>query len=191
MNNFLRMQQLAGVANREEEKFVEKTSSLIKEAMEAAQTEKKPKMTKEEAKAKIKEAILAEMAASKEEKIEEVAPTPDPEEAGMDWAMREADLTEKKEAEEEEDADMENADGEEAPAEDVDVDLDMDMEAPEGEMDMDIDMGEPGEGSEDEVFKDLTDAYRAAKQMGDEKLIRQIANTITYFNKNVLLKDTY
>ena len=78
--------------------------------------------------------------------------------------------------------------------------------APEGEMDvtMDVPAGEDttvdinGDGTGDidagsseakKAFGDLTDAFQAAKTLGDEKLIRQIANTITYFNKNIILKQ--
>lgn len=78
--------------------------------------------------------------------------------------------------------------------------------APEGEMDvtMDVPAGEGtavdinGDGKSDidagsseakKAFGDLTDAFQAAKTLGDEKLIRQIANTITYFNKNIILKQ--
>lgn len=39
------------------------------------------------------------------------------------------------------------------------------------------------------AFNELTDAYRAAKELGDGKLVRQLANTITYFNKNIILNS--
>jgi|TARA_B110000858_G_scaffold125989_1_gene143553 hypothetical protein len=71
----------------------------------------------------------------------------------------------------------EEGDGEiEVPAE---VDMDMDMEAPESE----------AEDSK-EIFSKLVDAYESAKALGDEKLTRQLANTITYFNKSVIFGDT-
>lgn len=40
-----------------------------------------------------------------------------------------------------------------------------------------------------EVFSQLVDAYEAAKELGDEKLTRQLANTITYFNKTIIFGD--
>lgn len=68
----------------------------------------------------------------------------------------------------------------------------------------DVDIPQPGDTSVDtnndgipdidagssevkKAFSDLTDAFQAAKALGDEKLIRQIANTITYFNKSIIL----
>jgi hypothetical protein len=64
------------------------------------------------------------------------------------------------------------------PAADDNVDMDM-----EGDLDLDA-----GSDEAKDAFDELTDAYRAAKELGDEKLVRQLANTITYFNKNIILK---
>ena len=77
--------------------------------------------------------------------------------------------------EEEGDEEIEVEDEIEVPAE---VDMDMDMEAPESE----------AEDSK-EIFSKLVDAYESAKALGDEKLTRQLANTITYFNKSVIFGD--
>jgi len=58
-------------------------------------------------------------------------------------------------------------------------------------VDVDMEGGEDMDAGSDEAktaFDELTDAYRSAKELGDEKLIRQLANTITYFNKNIILK---
>lgn len=52
----------------------------------------------------------------------------------------------------------------------------------EGDAGMDI-----GSPEMKKVSSTLTDAYKAAKELGDEKLIQQVANTIKYFNDNVLL----
>lgn len=82
----------------------------------------------------------------------------------------------------------------------------VDVEAPEGDVDVAMDVPQPGDTSIDldgdgtsdidagsseakKAFGDLTDAFQAAKALGDEKLIRQIANTITYFNKNIILNQ--
>lgn len=120
------------------------------------------KMTKEEFKSKIREMILAEK------------------------SLNEA----KKDKEEEE-----------APAEEVDVNVDTPTEptdAPEMDMaaDTTVDLNSDGTPDVDagsseakKAFGDLTDAFQAAKALGDDKLIRQIANTITYFNKNIILKQ--
>lgn len=73
--------------------------------------------------------------------------------------------------------------------------MDVTMDAPAGE-DTTVDINGDGTGDIDagsseakKAFGDLTDAFQAAKTLGDEKLIRQIANTITYFNKNIILKQ--
>jgi hypothetical protein len=73
--------------------------------------------------------------------------------------------------------------------------MDVTMDAPTGD-DTTVDINGDGTGDIDagsseakKAFGDLTDAFQAAKTLGDEKLIRQIANTITYFNKNIILKQ--
>lgn len=73
--------------------------------------------------------------------------------------------------------------------------VDVTMDAP-AEEDTTVDINGDGTGDIDagsseakKAFGDLTDAFQAAKTLGDEKLIRQIANTITYFNKNIILKQ--
>tara|TARA_R110000764_G_scaffold3160_3_gene13369 strand:+ start:825 stop:1772 length:948 start_codon:yes stop_codon:yes gene_type:complete len=99
---------------------------------------------------------------------------------GQDYvkALKDKKALKGKEAlkEEEGDEEIEVEDGIEVPAE---VDMDMDMEAPESE----------AEDSK-EIFSKLVDAYESAKALGDEKLTRQLANTITYFNKSVIFGDT-
>lgn len=86
---------------------------------------------------------------------------------------------------------------------DVDIDLgtdgeniDLNLDGEEGMEDAKVDMNmdftgdvDAGSSESKKAFSELTDAYRAAKELGDEKLIRQIANTITYFNKNIILKQ--
>ena len=55
---------------------------------------------------------------------------------------------------------------------------------------MDLDLEAPTEEPDNkEVFSQLVDAYEAAKELGDEKLTRQLANTITYFNKTIIFGD--
>ena len=79
--------------------------------------------------------------------------------------------------------------------EDVDIEVDADMEDPTG--DMEDPTADMNTGFEDiaskpdnkEVFSQLVDAYEAAKTLGDEKLTRQLANTITYFNKTIIFGD--
>ena len=69
---------------------------------------------------------------------------------------------------------------------------DVETETPETSMDVDVDMdmSTPSEEPDNkEVFSQLVDAYEAAKELGDEKLTRQLANTITYFNKTIIFGD--
>lgn len=118
----------------------------------------KKKMSKAEAKKMIKDAILAEISSDR---------------------IAEAKKKKKKEDEESD--------------EDVDLDLDMDLEAGSEDASIDMDMNASPDmsvSSEDakNTFDDLAKAYQAAKSLGDEKLIQQLANTITYFNKNIILK---
>ena len=80
---------------------------------------------------------------------------------------------------EEEEVEVEDTETVEEPAAD-EAAIDADME---GGMDLDA-----GSDEAKSAFDELTDAYRSAKELGDEKLIRQLANTITYFNKNIILK---
>lgn len=76
----------------------------------------------------------------------------------------------KKEDKEEEAVDVEDAD-----IEDMEV-ADMPAEEPAAT-----------DGSAAGAFQDLVDAYESAKQIGDDKLTTQIANTIKYFNDNIIL----
>lgn len=85
----------------------------------------------------------------------------------------------KDEEEAEDEVEIEDEETVEEPAADEDM-IDADME---GDVDMDA-----GSDEAKTAFDELTDAYRSAKELGDEKLIRQLANTITYFNKNIILK---
>jgi hypothetical protein len=130
-------------------------------------------MTKDEFKKKLKEAILAELDTT----------------AGINAYDEMGSLDEaKKKEEEEEDIDIES---------DVEGDVEnLDLDITGGEEDSQIDMNmdttgdiDAGSSESKKAFSELTDAYRAAKELGDEKLIRQIANTITYFNKNIILSQ--
>jgi len=89
---------------------------------------------------------------------------------------------------------MEAKKDEEEEVEDVEIEDEEAVEEPaadEGMIDADMVGGVDMDAGSDEAknaFDELTDAYRSAKELGDEKLIRQLANTITYFNKNIILK---
>lgn len=171
-NEFKRMQKLAGILTEgyqgtDYESSEDMALDMVKTGagLPGGLPETKKKMTKMEAKKMIKDAILAEMEGSS---------------AGHDF------LAEKKKAK----ADKE----EEVPEEELDVDLDMDVDMEDaGESSIDMDMNDTPDldvSSQEakDTFDDLAKAYQAAKQLGDEKLIQQLANTITYFNKNIILK---
>jgi hypothetical protein len=70
---------------------------------------------------------------------------------------------------------------EEAPAEDVtDTAVDINMD---GTPDVDT-----GSAESKKAFTSLVDTYNASKELGDPKLTQMIANALTYYNKNIILK---
>lgn len=167
---FTRMQKLAGILTEGVEPvYVPGSNPDISDesAQDALSMMTKEgasgRMSKREFKSKIREMILAEKS-----------------------------LSEAKKKKDEEDTTDAEVDVQAEPTGEEDVDMTMDVPQP-GDTSIDLD----GDGTSDidagsseakKAFGDLTDAYRAAKTLGDEKLIRQIANTITYFNKNIILK---
>ena len=71
----------------------------------------------------------------------------------------------------------------------IDIEDEVSIEAP---IEDEVSMEAPEDEAEDskEIFAKLVDAYESAKKLGDEKLTRQLANTITYFNKSVIFGDS-
>ena len=63
-----------------------------------------------------------------------------------------------------------------------DVDVDVDVEDADGDIDMDMD-DDMGGGDENDVLQHLMSARKEAKNLGDEKLLTQIGNTITYLTR--------
>lgn len=63
-----------------------------------------------------------------------------------------------------------------------DVDVDVDVDDADGDMDMDMD-ADMGGGDENDVLQHLMSARKEAKNLGDEKLLTQIGNTITYLTR--------
>ena len=61
-------------------------------------------------------------------------------------------------------------------------------------MDMDMDMEDRGEvgltGDKKVVDDSLEAALEAARSLGDEKLVDQIGNTITFFTRSQIVKET-
>lgn len=119
-------------------------------------------MKKKDLKERIRQAILAEAKKKKKSKAE-----PEAEDINIDTTDMESDLGAGM---------MQSTDtmGDDSRIDmNMDTQLDMDASSPEAK----------------KAFSELTDAYRAAKELGDEKLIQQLANTITYFSKNIILSQ--
>lgn len=79
---------------------------------------------------------------------------------------------------------MEAKKDEEEEVEDIDIedDEEMDMEEPAGDEPV---MGDEITDEQQELQKQLTQAYNTALKMGDEKLTTQLSNTITYYLKTL------
>jgi hypothetical protein len=95
------------------------------------------------------------------------------------------------EAKEDEESDTEDvivADTEEVPAEGGE---DVDITSDETKVDVNMD-GIPdvdtGSVESKKAFTSLVDTYNASKELGDPKLTQMIANALTYYNKNIILK---
>jgi hypothetical protein len=145
-------------------KVIKAKGKEIKEEDEVEEI-KSNKMTKSELKEMIKSAFLNEketfdQAFDRIDKEEEVYPGSDKDEK----------VAEAKDEEEDIEVDVD--------AEDVDVDM---------EADADMDIESPSEpissGDKDEIQDSLEKALEAAKALGDQKLVDQIGNSITFFTR--------
>lgn len=72
-------------------------------------------------------------------------------------------------------------------AEEEEEEEDIEIDAPETSLDASAGLATGGDSKV--IFGKLVDAYEAAKSLGDDKLTRQLANTITYFNKAVIFGE--
>jgi hypothetical protein len=132
---------------------------------------KSNKMKKSELKEMIKAAML------------ENART-DAEEEGYLDGMRD-EKEDMKEAEDVEVEDDENVDVKDTENVDVDIEKDVKVDDKESEVDIDVKASMPGESEDvEEVQALLMKAQEAAEAFGDEKLMDQIGNTITYFTRS-------
>jgi hypothetical protein len=106
--------------------------------------------------------------------------------------MAEGDLFEAKEDEESDTEDVIVAEpgDEEVPAEGGE-DAAVDVTADDTQVDVNMD-GVPdvdtGSAESKKAFTSLVDTYNASKELGDPKLTQMIANALTYYNKNIILK---
>jgi hypothetical protein len=81
--------------------------------------------------------------------------------------------------------DDENIDVKDEENVDVDVEKDVKVDDTESEVDVDVKASMPGESEDvEEVQALLMKAQEAAQAFGDEKLMDQIGNTITYFTRS-------
>ena len=89
---------------------------------------------------------------------------------------------------EEEEVEDDVTDGEET----VDVTDDFSMEEPQGPGKIDVTQNANADltGTKKDVQDNLEAALEAARALGDEKLATQVGNTITFFNKQHVVKDT-
>ena len=102
----------------------------------------------------------------------------------MDEMMRGDDLDEAVE-------DDVNVDVEDEENIDVDVEKDVDVDDVSKESDIEVKSEIPGESSDvSAILGLLTKAHERAEGMGDEKLLDQIGNTITYYTRTHVVKST-
>jgi hypothetical protein len=87
---------------------------------------------------------------------------------------------------------MNEAKDEEVADEEVEVTDDFSMEEPQGPGGIDVTQNANADltGTKKEVQDNLEAALEAARALGDEKLATQVGNTITFFNKQHVVKDT-
>jgi len=113
------------------------------------------------------------------------------EEAYDEMGNLDEDLFEAKKDEESDTEDVIVADtDEEVPAEGGE---DISVDASKGDTEVDVNMdGVPdvdtGSAESKKAFTSLVDTYNASKELGDPKLTQMIANALTYYNKNIILK---
>ena len=161
------------------------------------------KTTVSELKARIRERILSEMDAPSWDRKD--SPAGDslelaPKKVGTSTVQEEEDLDEDRDfmkycrenpydprcpgMQEAEDVDIEDD-------EDIDIDIekDIDIDDEETESDIEVKTSVPGESTNVEAVQGLlTKAQEEAERLGDEKLMAQIGNTITYFTRKHVVK---
>lgn len=71
---------------------------------------------------------------------------------------------------------------------------DVDVDTTDGNTQVDVNMDgipdvDTGSAESKKAFTSLVDTYNSAKELGDPKLTQMIANALTYYNKNIILKS--
>ena len=190
----------------EKKYYEEKVEEEDKKNMDEEMKKKSSKMKLSEFKAKIKERVLEEMKDKKDlDEMDAVAwneknnPTrsksvtlKDPRKVGQSTSNYYVNVDEEmKDMDEEMDKMDEQEDVEVTDDENIDVDIekDIDIDDEETESDIRVKTSVPGESTEVEAVQGLlTKAQQQAEKLGDEKLLAQIGNTITYFTRKHVVK---
>ena len=133
------------------------------------------KTTVSELKARIREKILSEMDAPSWDRKD--SPAGD----SLELAPKKVGTST---VQEEEDVDIEDDENI-----DIDIEKDIDIDDEETESDIEVKTSVPGESTNVEAVQGLlTKAQEEAERLGDEKLMAQIGNTITYFTRKHVVK---
>ena len=190
----------------EKKYYEEKVEEEDKKNMDEEMKKKSSKMKLSELKAKIKERVLEEMKDKKDlDEMDAVGwneknnPTrsksvtlKDPKKVGQSTSNYYVNVDEEmKDMDEEMDKVDEQEDVEVTDDENIDVDIekDVDIDDEETESDIRVKTSVPGESTEVEAVQGLlTKAQQQAEKLGDEKLLAQIGNTITYFTRKHVVK---
>jgi len=154
-------------------------------------SKKSSKMTKEELKDKIREMVLSEMNVNIEDENKMYDPLYEEDDEYYDadeeqrWDEEDMPMAYYPDGER-----IEEADEEEETEEEVDVDVEDPEPAPEeGEMDVEANAEVELTGAEKKAQENLEAALAAAKEMGDQKLVDQIGNSITFFTRQHIVKE--
>lgn len=200
--NYLKNNPLLAEAKKDEE-VKEEYKKDMDEGYKKDMYEEKPskKMKMSELKAQIKERILAEMSDDLDEAdavsfrrqnspsynmdMDGGPVNPVPHKAGKSTVEEMEDMDEEMDKMDEQE-DVEVEDDENI---DIDVERDVKVDDEETESDISIKTSVPGESEEVEAVQGLlTKAQQEAEKLGDEKLLAQIGNTITYFTRKHVVK---
>ena len=196
--NYLKNNPLLAEAKKDEE-VKEEYKKDMDEEMKA--DKKSSKMKLSEFKAQIKERILAEMSDDLDEADavsfrRQNSPSytmdadggpvnPQPHKVGKSTVEEMEDMDEEMDKMDEQE-DVEVEDNENI---DIDIEKDVKVDDEETESDISIKTSVPGESEEVEAVQGLlTKAQQQAEKLGDEKLMAQIGNTITYFTRKHVVK---
>lgn len=197
--NYLKNNPLLAEAKKDEEVKEEYKKDMAEE-MKA--DKKSSKMKLSEFKAQIKERILAEMSDDLDEADavsfrRQNSPSytmdadggpvnPQPHKVGKSTVEEEMEDMDEEMDKMDEQEDVEVEDNENI---DIDIEKDVKVDDEETESDISIKTSVPGESEEVEAVQGLlTKAQQQAEKLGDEKLMAQIGNTITYFTRKHVVK---